>query len=378
MFNLPGSIPVRIHSVFWLMGLLLGWLISESLQGMIIWMGIIFVSVLIHEYGHALAAMAFGQSSRIDLIAFGGLTTRKGGSLKLWQEFVVVASGPLAGLLLCFAAYCLKGIGSIDKHLYLSYIVSSFFAANLFWTITNLLPVLPLDGGSLMRILLQALFGLKGIKAAFFLSMAFAGILSVLCLLQGSLLLGSFFVMFLFDNYRSWQQARSMTEDDKKTQWHQLFYEAEQDLKAGLRQTAFDKFMQVKNQTQAGLLHMAAMQHLAEIYADQGYFAEAYELLAPHKKRWDGPTLFLLEWVCYNLGDYSQAADLGNQVYELKADYQTAYLNAQCHAKLGHKTAALGWLQCAIREDMPNIKEMLNHPDFDSLRLEESFQKLLA
>src|SRR5271155_1717567 len=112
MIILPGTIPIRIHPIFWLMGLLLGWLISQSLIGMFIWLGIIFISVLVHEFGHALAALAFGQSSHIDLIAFGGLTTRQGGKLKLWQEFVVVASGPLAGLCLCFAAYWLKDVGA--------------------------------------------------------------------------------------------------------------------------------------------------------------------------------------------------------------------------------------------------------------------------
>lgn len=378
MIILPGTIPIRIHPIFWLMGLLLGWLISQSLIGMFIWLGIIFISVLVHEFGHALAALAFGQSSHIDLIAFGGLTTRQGGKLKLWQEFVVVASGPLAGLCLCFAAYWLKDVGALKKLVYISYILGGFFSANLFWTITNLLPVLPLDGGSLMRIILQAIFGWRGVKSAFFLSMAFAGALAALCLLQGSLLLGSFFVMFLFENYRNWQHSRTMTEEDKKDHWQQLFKEAEQDLRAGLRQTAFDKFMLVKNQTQAGLLYMSALERLAEIYADQGFYAEAYELLASHQKRWDGPTLFLLEWVCYKMGNYKQAAEIGNRVFELKSDFQTAYLNAQCNARLGNKTAALGWLQCAIREGMPNVKEMLNHQDFDSLRLDESFQKLLS
>ncbi len=39
--------------------------------------------------------------------------------------------------------------------------------ANLFWTIVNLLPVLPLDGGQLLRIVLEAAFGVKDLRRLF-------------------------------------------------------------------------------------------------------------------------------------------------------------------------------------------------------------------
>ena len=39
-----------------------------------IWVFVIFISILVHEFGHALTACYFGQKPRIELVAFGGLT----------------------------------------------------------------------------------------------------------------------------------------------------------------------------------------------------------------------------------------------------------------------------------------------------------------
>ena len=57
--------------------------------GTLIWVGIIFFSVVIHEFGHALTAVFFKQTARIQLIAFGGVTMFEGPKLKFWQQFII-------------------------------------------------------------------------------------------------------------------------------------------------------------------------------------------------------------------------------------------------------------------------------------------------
>ncbi|MBS0653626.1 MAG: stage IV sporulation protein FB, partial [Verrucomicrobia bacterium] len=61
MITIPGKIPISIYPTFWLFAALIGYMNSMSLIGTVIWIGIIFVSVLFHEFGHALTAWAFGQ-----------------------------------------------------------------------------------------------------------------------------------------------------------------------------------------------------------------------------------------------------------------------------------------------------------------------------
>lgn len=193
MITIPGKIPIRIHPLFWLLIIAFGWLSTESIQGTVACGAVIFMSVLIHEYGHALTANIFGQKAWIDLVGLGGMTRRRGPSLKFWQEFLIVLNGPLAG----FALYLLgTGLqswigGRMDP--FMASVLDFAIFINWFWTIFNLLPIQPLDGGSLVSILLETMFGLRGIKIALFLSMLCALALGLLAFLVGWTFVGASF-----------------------------------------------------------------------------------------------------------------------------------------------------------------------------------------
>ena len=64
--------PVRVHPFFWLVAALLG-LGDGRPQPVVIWVGVVFVSVLVHELGHALAARYFRWPASIVLYGGGGL-----------------------------------------------------------------------------------------------------------------------------------------------------------------------------------------------------------------------------------------------------------------------------------------------------------------
>ena len=61
MISIPGKIPIKITPAFLIFASIIGFLNSGTVMGTMIWFGIILVSVLIHEMGHALAALAFGK-----------------------------------------------------------------------------------------------------------------------------------------------------------------------------------------------------------------------------------------------------------------------------------------------------------------------------
>ncbi|EKE08125.1 MAG: metallopeptidase, M50 family, partial [uncultured bacterium] len=73
--------------------------------------------------------------------------------------------------------------------------------ANLFWSIINLLPVLPLDGGQLLRIVLEACFGVKGFKAALLVGALLAIAISLYFFLVGAYLVGAFFFLFAYQSF---------------------------------------------------------------------------------------------------------------------------------------------------------------------------------
>jgi hypothetical protein len=71
-FSIAG-IPVRVHPLFWLIALLFG-SSAGSPAKLLGWVIAIFISITIHEVGHALAMRRYGQDSQIILHMAGGLT----------------------------------------------------------------------------------------------------------------------------------------------------------------------------------------------------------------------------------------------------------------------------------------------------------------
>lgn len=115
---------------------------------------LLYMSVLLHEISHALAARSFDmQVNSINLHFLGGATEIDGEAETPWREFVIAVVGPLTSLAVgavAWAAVSLLGDGL------LRFTVASLAAANLVVGLINMVPGLPLDGG---RVLQAAVWG---------------------------------------------------------------------------------------------------------------------------------------------------------------------------------------------------------------------------
>lgn len=121
-----------------------------------LWISIIFVSILVHELGHALTARAYGAEVAIELNGIGGLTRWSIPSSRLGpgRRALVAAAGSAVGVLfgglvwlvaLQFGPY--RGITS--------FVINNLIFVNVFWGLLNWLPIRPLDGGHLLLSLLE-------------------------------------------------------------------------------------------------------------------------------------------------------------------------------------------------------------------------------
>jgi Zn-dependent protease len=116
-----------------------------------------FVSILLHELGHARQALREGMEiDGITLWLFGGVAQFKGAFPSAGAEFRIAIAGPLVslGLGVGFVLFALVGLPSAVEGVaaWLGYI-------NLTLLVFNLLPALPLDGG---RVLRSALWYFRG------------------------------------------------------------------------------------------------------------------------------------------------------------------------------------------------------------------------
>ncbi|MBS0623587.1 MAG: site-2 protease family protein [Verrucomicrobia bacterium] len=375
MLTLPGRIPISIHPLFWFVSFLIGWLWTNSVANALICIFIILFSVLFHELGHAITALVFQQKARIELAAFGGFTYRQGRKLKLWEEFLVVLNGPLAGLLLSLAAYILLHFLSVQNPVAL-FVLRFTFVANLFWTIINLLPVLPLDGGHLLSIILESIFGFKGIKIALVASLVISIVVSILFFAVGMLLAGALFLMFTFESFRSLRYYKIFNEQDREPELQQLLKEANLDAQEGHGKLAIEKLEQVRSKAGKGILYTMACSQLAQIYYEAGRDQDAYELLKPNQSYLNSEQLALFHRLAYRNKDYKKVASISAQCFQDSPSYKTALINAYAFAALGQAEPSVGWLECAMREGLPSAHKVLEEPIFDTIRHEALFQKI--
>lgn len=156
---------VKIHFTFLL---LLAWiglsgLASGGLPGAVIsviFVVLIFGCVLLHEFGHVLAARSFGvRTPDITLYPIGGVARLERMPEKPYQELIVAMAGPavnvvIAALLLLIvgAGVTLGGVETMADPG--AALLTRLAAVNIWLVIFNLIPAFPMDGGRVLRALL--------------------------------------------------------------------------------------------------------------------------------------------------------------------------------------------------------------------------------
>jgi membrane-associated protease RseP (regulator of RpoE activity) len=174
------GIPVRVHPIFWLSALFLGgW--QQTPQQAVLWIVVVFISVLVHEMGHALTARAFGWWPSILLFGFGGVCTYQAYGRTTGRRILVCLAGPAAGFLLAAAVLSFVLLrGGMPPLKWMEWILTDLIVVNIFWSVMNLFPVYPLDGGQVTRLLFPWISPRYGLKAAVYLSIVFAIVVAIL------------------------------------------------------------------------------------------------------------------------------------------------------------------------------------------------------
>jgi Zn-dependent protease len=175
LFNVFG-IPVKADLSLFILAFFLIQSYSSPLYGLATGV-VLLISILLHELGHSLVAMAFGcRVKDITLMMMGGCASMLSMPQKAWQEFLMAFAGPLVSLALAIAGFLFAGVYlDGDGHLvYKPGLINEFAlyqvgVLNLILFIFNLLPAFPMDGGRILRAFLQQFFMTK-VKATWIAS----------------------------------------------------------------------------------------------------------------------------------------------------------------------------------------------------------------
>ena len=196
------GIDVYIHGAFLLLLAFVGmahWMVGQTVTAAlagVFFFSLIFLCVLLHEYGHALAARRFGVRTRdITLLPFGGVASLERMPEKPVQELCIALAGPAVNVVisLVLAVWLtitggwepLSALGPAEGGL-----VERLLAVNVGLVLFNMLPAFPMDGGRVLRALLAMKMDYaRATRIAATVGKGMAGIFGVVGLLGNPMLL---------------------------------------------------------------------------------------------------------------------------------------------------------------------------------------------
>lgn len=234
--------PIRVHPYFWLVTGLMG-LNTRGDEGtrpeeLIGWVVVVFVSILVHELGHAFVQRHFGGHPWITLYGLGGLASCDDCDRSSRSQILISLAGPAAGFALaslCVALVRVSGreigwgdveqasgallhVPFLGRDLYwepmstkiANMLLYQALWINIFWGLINLLPIYPLDGGRVSRELLTLQHPRQGIVTSLQLSMVAAGAMALVGLMVWQSFITAFMFGYLaYSNYQTLQAYRS-------------------------------------------------------------------------------------------------------------------------------------------------------------------------
>lgn len=161
---------VRVHLTFFLLLAWFGavqWLSAgfEAAVFAVIFIILLFVCVLLHEFGHVFAARRYGiRTPDITLLPIGGLASLERMPEKPSEEVVVALAGPAVNVVIALVLVVLMGARLDPTDLDLlqdpgTNMLARVAVANVALVVFNLIPAFPMDGGRVLRALLAMRMG---------------------------------------------------------------------------------------------------------------------------------------------------------------------------------------------------------------------------
>jgi len=161
---------VRVHLTFLLF---LAWIFAASYASSgaatawqtLLFVLLLFLCVLLHEFGHIFTARAFGVTTPfVTLLPIGGVAQLERIPEEPYEEFLIAIAGPMVNVVITIALVFLAGaqlnpsVAGAVESTQIS-MVDRLAIVNLFLALFNLIPAFPMDGGRVLRAALASKFG---------------------------------------------------------------------------------------------------------------------------------------------------------------------------------------------------------------------------
>jgi Zn-dependent protease len=434
------GIPVKVQPFFLLVVGFLGYGRNLPFEFLVEWIIVVFISILAHEFGHALAVRAFGMSPQILIYGFGGMTSwtdEKGVSPP--KHIAISLAGPFAGFLFGGVVY-LSNIALPD--LFADHFGRVTYGDLLFvnwgWGVFNLLPVLPLDGGNVAYSIEQWVTKKQRGVITLLISLLVGVGVGLWAFSTGWLWV--FFLMALF----AWNNGRDLfklLQYDRDVSIRPLLDRARDAVKNDDGATAVQsakeasssaRSVEMKEEAQRILLQGLILggdveqakkeaDRLLAVYGaealwrafsgleqDQlaravpvmeysypaspspklnfifavalsvaGRLQEASALIASQQNpEYAAASYVALQTVAFHSGEYDLSSEAGRQALERKKEPTVAYNIACAEARAGRADEALAWVERAVEMGYRDVDAMVSDSDLETLRSRPEFEAI--
>lgn len=196
--------PITVRASFLILIAIFGVGGGSDPVKLLLWVAIAFVSILLHELGHAFAGRAFGMPSEIEFHALGGVTKFGRTQLTPTRDLLISLAGPAVSISLGVGLLFADGRLTLTAGSLADTAMGDAIFANLGWGLFNLSPVLPLDGGHALRAFLRLVRWGDAELVARVVSLVTLAVMAVFSLLRGFELWNLLFLAnFAFANGRA-------------------------------------------------------------------------------------------------------------------------------------------------------------------------------
>ena len=155
---------VRLHLTFLLLLLWIGFVHYRQGGGDAAVRGIVYIlalfgCVLLHEFGHVLAARRYGiRTPDITLLPIGGVARLQRMPDKPAEELVVALAGPAVNVVIALVLFVVVGgwrsPGAVPIESPTADLATKLLVVNVWLVLFNMIPAFPMDGGRVLRAVL--------------------------------------------------------------------------------------------------------------------------------------------------------------------------------------------------------------------------------
>lgn len=374
-FNLF-NIPVYIHPSFWIFVIFFTSIYQSPSVYSLILGGVLILSLLVHEFGHALTARFYGAQPNIVLQAFGGRAEYKDRAMTSKQAFYVTLNGPLLESLLIPLSYLILKSGIFSGYCYIQYFFYATMRINIIWCLLNLIPIAPLDGAHLLNYFLEKKFRSRGTQATLFVGLICVASIAPYLLFKGFFFFGIMLIIFGYQNFNALKRLRASTGENNPFKVYLQGVEALNNKDTAAAKKLLKKLLKSKDSK----IRALSTQSLAEAFYIEGSKQTAYDMLINTNPSDLKDGKYLLCKLAFEKKNYDLIANYSRDIYENNPSFEVAILNSKAFAHLGQADLSFGWLETASlfgEKHKQEVQKIVSNPDYETIKNGPFFEQFM-